>query len=634
MLRFFDRTILFIVILFTVNSYADNLERPWVAVHDFSVSKTLKKYGVNGWNVAGKIENRLVQKGVYRIVTRAKIAKVLKEKNLNSSSNIEASEFGKMVGSEFIVTGQINNAGNKITLIGKLIDVKSESGEIEKSFDISVTGKTIEDSISKLPDLYNDLADDLSMTPGDLLNEGITAMNDGNYVKAIKAFQEVKRLVPLQKIKELMTTQATPFESATLKNLSTPGELLDYGLKEMSEGNNTRAYAAFKKFEKITPYEQIKDLFEVGKILKKAEELAQKQKSKIANTIEKAAALFLNAQKNQTEIESNMSPSELCDRALLSLEGILVNPKIYLSAAEKIRIEELVQKIKDFRNTLFAGPVFGKIWVIPELDIELIPIKDGTFEMGEEGAVSDLSADNPMHFVNISSQFWIGKTEVTIGEFLLFLKDASKNKNIEKEINKTINWSASYTPIKKNYKMKRGKSKTWGNKNQPMIGISWEGAEQFCKWLTNRESNANRLLDGYVYRLPTEAEWEYVCRAGTKSNYYFGNEPLDLYDYAIYRDNSKRKTSVVGQKKPNEWGVYDMHGNIWEWCLDWYNGAYEAEEVTDPVGPDYSRENLKVLKGGSYVSFPEDLKSSVRYSFRFKGSKKNVGFRIVLAPEL
>ena len=606
---------------------------PWVAVHDFSVSSDLKKKGVNGWRIAGKLENKLVQKGLYRIVTRAKIAKVLKEKNLNSSSNLEASEFGKMVGSDFIVTGQIQNTGNKIILIGKLIDVSGEAGEVEKSFDISVTGKNLDDAVIKLPGLYDELAARLTMSPGDFLNDGIYFMNQGNYVKAVKAFQEVKRLAPIEKIKEILNNPDLPsFESVTINSLTTPGELLDYGIKEMENNNNHRAAAAFKKFEKITPFEKIKNLFEVGKILKRAEGLARKQKGKINKGIEQAVALFMNAQKNQKDVEKSIPPAELCDKSLMKLEGILVNPKIYLSVDEKDKIENLISKIKNFRDKLFAGPVFGKIWIVPGIKIRLEPIKAGSFEMGEDySAEEDYGQDNPIHLVNIAKPFWMGKYEVSIGEFLYFLQEANQ-RNSKSEINKTINWTASYTPILKNYSMKRGKGITWGNKKQPMVGVSWDGAVQFCEWLTRREKTAKRLSENYVYRLPTEAEWEYVCRADSKTKYYFGDETLDLYDYAYYRDNSKRKTSVAGKKKPNKWGIHDMHGNVWEWCYDWYDDAYIAEEVTDPIGSDMSLDNLKVLRGGSFVSSPLDLQSSTRYSFRYKGSKKNVGFRIVCAP--
>jgi len=634
-------SIVLLLLLFISTIVASEVNKtgnPWVAVHDFSVSPKLKKMGVNGWRIAGVIENELVQKGDYRIVTRSKIAKVLKEKNLTSSSSLEPEAFAEMIGAEYIITGQIQNSGNKVILIGKLIDVSNETGEVEKSFDLDVTGSSLEQAVTKLPDLYEEMADFLTMTPGEFLDLGIHSMNQGNYVNAVKAFQEVKNLIPVDKIKRIM--QSPDFNKVIAlddSSIDTPGRLLDYGLKQMNNNHDKKAAEAFKKFEEITPFEQIKQLFEVGKMLKKAENLVKKQKENLIIVIETSTNLFIKAKEAQDEIESQMPPEELCDKAINNLENIILNPKIHLTSEEKLRIEELISRIQIFKKTLFAGPSKGKTWRVPGIEIAMIPIETGSFEMGEEVSeeYSDY-ADNPKHKVNINNQFWIGKHEVTIGQFLEFLKNVG-NSGTEfnlTDVNESINFSASYTPIKKNYAMKRGKGKTWGNKKQPIVGVSWQAAVYFCQWLTLRESKEKRLPKNYVYRLPTEAEWEYSCRSGSATDYSFGKDEPILLDYAWYRDNSSRKTSTVGKKKPNSWGVYDMHGNVWEWCNDWYDETYITDEINDPFGPESSPDNLKVLRGGSFASSPSDLKSSTRYSFRYKGSKKNIGFRIVCAPEI
>ena len=109
-----------------------------------------------------------------------------------------------------------------------------------------------------------------------------------------------------------------------------------------------------------------------------------------------------------------------------------------------------------------------------------------------------------------------------------------------------------------------------------MVDVSWDDASAFCKWLSKKT--------GKTVVLPTEAQWEYACRAGSKTRFSFGDKDSDLGDYAWYSDNSGGMTHPVGQKKPNAWGLYDMHGNAWQWCSDSY-GPYAAADKTDPTGP-------------------------------------------------
>jgi len=117
--------------------------------------------------------------------------------------------------------------------------------------------------------------------------------------------------------------------------------------------------------------------------------------------------------------------------------------------------------------------------------------------------------------------------------------------------------------------------------DNPVENVSWLEALEFCRKLSALPAEK---AAGNVYRLPTEAEWEYACRAGTTTQFSFGDDDSDLGDYAWYADNSDDKTHPVGSKQPNAWGLYDMHGNVWEWCLDWH-GDYPSGAVTDPTGP-------------------------------------------------
>jgi formylglycine-generating enzyme required for sulfatase activity len=158
---------------------------------------------------------------------------------------------------------------------------------------------------------------------------------------------------------------------------------------------------------------------------------------------------------------------------------------------------------------------------------------------------------------------------------------------------------------------------TKGGNDLPVEGVSWSKAQKFISKLNNKEGTIK-------YRLPTEAEWEYACRAGTETTYSFGGEVDKIGEYAWYKNNSKSWTHPVGKKKPNAWGFYDMHGNVWEWCQDWY-GNYPSNAVSDPKGPGNGQK--RVLRGGSW-GFSA---SNIRSAFRHGGNPENktfIGFRV------
>jgi formylglycine-generating enzyme required for sulfatase activity len=186
----------------------------------------------------------------------------------------------------------------------------------------------------------------------------------------------------------------------------------------------------------------------------------------------------------------------------------------------------------------------------------------------------------------------------------------------------------------------------------PMECVTWERARAFCRELTDIERDAGRLPDGYVYRLPTEAEWEYACRAGTKGPYNFEANYTSLgaiRTFAWVDDFNwvNFGTRAVGTRKPNAWGLYDMHGNVYEWCLDWY-GPYPKGAVTDPTGPDAGKE--KVVRGGCFSGIDKkggkipDREGLARQVHPFMRSASRyrvppdlgylaiVGFRVVLGP--
>ena len=151
--------------------------------------------------------------------------------------------------------------------------------------------------------------------------------------------------------------------------------------------------------------------------------------------------------------------------------------------------------------------------------------------------------------------------------------------------------------------------------------MRWYDAVEFCRKLSDLPAEKSA---GHVYRLPTEAEWKYACRAGTTTKYSFGDRASELGDYAWYRDNSGKTTHPVGGKKPNPWGLYDMHGNVWEWCQDWY-GDYPSGAVTDPTGP--ASGDRRVLHGGSFFLRTSDVRSAYRNNYQPATRGNAIGFR-------
>lgn len=169
-----------------------------------------------------------------------------------------------------------------------------------------------------------------------------------------------------------------------------------------------------------------------------------------------------------------------------------------------------------------------------------------------------------------------------------------------------------------------------GDPNRPVEMVKWQDATNYCGKLTVQERAAGRLPAGWEYRLPTEAQWEYACRAGTTNRFGFGNDPeyTHIGDYAWYTDNSKNITHPVGSKLPNRWGLYDMHGNVWEWCADWYADSYPGGSVTNPAGPA-SGQDL-VARGGSWYFNGPYCRSAYRGRYNPGSHNNDLGFRVAL----
>ena len=232
-----------------------------------------------------------------------------------------------------------------------------------------------------------------------------------------------------------------------------------------------------------------------------------------------------------------------------------------------------------------------------KLSFEMQAIPGGEFTMGSKNGNAD---EAPAHKVKLDP-FWMSKVEITWDIFEPFLyKDFEVSNNL-KPISKEID--AVTRPTKPYLDMTFG----MGKQNYPAIAMTQYNAIQFCKWLYVRT--------GVFYRLPTEAEWEYACRAGTTSAYYFGDDDKKIAEYAWFKSNSEKKTHEVGLKKPNAWGLYDMHGNVAEWTYDQYiPDFYKNTGKADLKNPVAVADKLYplVIRGGSYEDDAKALRSSAR----------------------
>jgi formylglycine-generating enzyme required for sulfatase activity len=231
----------------------------------------------------------------------------------------------------------------------------------------------------------------------------------------------------------------------------------------------------------------------------------------------------------------------------------------------------------------------------------MVWIPAGQFTMGSplEEAGRDLD-EGPQTVVTLTRGFWIGAREIT---------------------------QAEYTAV-----MRSNPSAFAGNPQFPVEKVTWRDAKDYCERLTQLQEKAGALPPGYAYRLPTEAEWEYACRAGSHTRFSYGEDPevRRLPDYAWYGDNCDSSPHPVGLKQPNPWGLYDMHGNVLEWCLDAATSSLPGGTVTNHQAPEDS--SLRIARGGSWLYGPKSCRAANRDSYGEFTRCSDLGFRVVLAP--
>jgi formylglycine-generating enzyme required for sulfatase activity len=293
----------------------------------------------------------------------------------------------------------------------------------------------------------------------------------------------------------------------------------------------------------------------------------------------------------------------------------------------------------------------AKSTITNSIGMKLVWIPAGEFLMGGQEPAEKLAKafaaynrppeyfndEYPRHRVRITRPFYLGRCEVTVGQFRQFVKQSGYKTEAEKD--GEGGWGYIATAGKCDG---RRLEFNWQNPgfpqtdDHPVVNVTWNDAVAFCAWLSRKE--------GKTYRLPTEAEWEYACRAGTTTRYHNGDDPDKLPEVANVADAKGRTTfphvheleippgsrpkftAPVGSLKPNTFGLFDMHGNVWEWCADRYGEDYYAKSpLDDPTGPD--ADGLRVRRGGAWHSWPLWVRASFRNWNTPESRCLNLGFR-------
>ncbi len=275
--------------------------------------------------------------------------------------------------------------------------------------------------------------------------------------------------------------------------------------------------------------------------------------------------------------------------------------------------------------------------------LNMIHISSGVFRMGTKKIVNQEKDEIPQRKVFIAHEFWASQTEISNYQLRKIFPNHSSG-------------------VWKHYDLNKD--------NQPAVRVSWHEANIFCQLLTEKERKENKIPKGYEYRLPTEAEWEYMCRAGTTTEYFWGDiakeqgakfaNTLDLKSAKIFNlqalgdcvvKDKNNISSFVGKYKPNAFNLYDMSGNVWEWCYDYYredaykNKIYINPVITKPVDQEITKYTknyesyvitapAKVIRGGSWWNVAKDVRSSARDYAPPNDKNTGIGFRPVLAPKI
>lgn len=272
------------------------------------------------------------------------------------------------------------------------------------------------------------------------------------------------------------------------------------------------------------------------------------------------------------------------------------------------------------------------------ITMEFVRIQRGKFQMGSPVGEKERVEDEARHAVEITRDFYLGKYEVTCGQFRAFVKATGYRTEPQTDGEGAWGYDKDTTKIEGRKPKYSWEYTGFTQTNEhPVVNVTWNDANAFCQWLAQRTKTA--------VRLPTEAEWEYACRAGSTTRFYSGDDVETLAKIGNVADATAKEkfpdwqstieakdgyvfTAPVGQFRANQFGVYDMHGNVWEWCQDWL-GPYNDLSTKDPVNNSIENKGVRVMRGGSWGKrIPQISSAAHRFSGAPRSRDLDVGFRV------
>jgi formylglycine-generating enzyme required for sulfatase activity len=313
------------------------------------------------------------------------------------------------------------------------------------------------------------------------------------------------------------------------------------------------------------------------------------------------------------------TPVQAAEKDLRPLLARLEGPEV---PVEQVRdaVFDFCGKYAETPQAARAARLLRKVPpLVNSIGMKLVPVAPGKFLMGSPPAETGRAPDEEQHEVVLTRAFFIGAHEVTVGQFRAFANDTKYQTEAEKRRDA---WR-----LFPDGKWGKDEKIDWKDPGftqtdqHPVVCVSWNDAVAFCDWLSRKE--------GRMYTLPTEAQWEYCCRAGSRAKFCFGDDEQELGRYAWDVANAERTTHPVGQKQPNAWGLADMHGNVWEWTSDWYAADYHRGPRKDPAGPGAGE--TRTQRGGGWFDDTHLLRAARRLNLAplFSGNTQS-GFRVVL----
>ena len=631
-----------VVVVEKKESQAPQDMRPWAAVADFTLDKSVKAE-LTGSAIAIKLEQAFGNN--YRLVTRRQLKKTLHELRFQSSDLVDkskAKQFGKQIGAEYLISGSIIQLGSKITIACQIFNV--ETGAIRQTAEVSTYNI---DDLNYI--ILREAADILVMSDTEKheymnakinypknLKTGKEYFSAKDYDKAIISLKLALNAKHSDEAENLLILASKKAKAQQIYNdRKTKFELtIEQGNKLLATHKWNEAEKVFKKARKIPGYEyDSKANKGIQNARGGANELLKKQ------TAQKELELNLNSASLLLESARKLDKNDItayrkCSSAIQLIADFGDSSHYqYVSKRAKQYLANFIGKAEEYQRSLnpplpsdliiekniHHAPLESlapgshtaqtrqrhcaiKIGLAIEVKtkksgIKLRLIPPGNFIMGSPLAESKRNHDENQHNVFLLQPFYCGKFEITQQQWKLVMNNnPSHFKN--------------------------------SGEDAPVEQVNWNDCQEFLKKLCELEN-----VPLGTYRLLNEAQWEYTCRAGTSTPFCYGNNVdskmanfAGQYPYKALKEISRNKTLPVGSFKPNAWGLYDMHGNVWEWCANWYN-KYPYSKVLS--GSD------RVLRGGSWNISAKDCRSATRLKYWPEFRFNVLGFRILrtISPE-